>query len=55
MTFHWTDVDAGGELQQTTGNPVNWKAPKLTGSYRVALRVLDAHVRADEDTVTIQV
>ena len=56
LLYHWAIVETGsGRLLQTTGNPVIYEAPKLTGDYHIALSVLDAHSRAAGDTVLIQV
>lgn len=56
LIYHWSLVLTGsGRLLQTTGNPVVYEAPKLSGEYRIALRVLDAHSRTADDTLTILV
>lgn len=56
LLYHWTIVETGsGRLLQPTGNPVVYEAPKLTGDYHVALRVLDAHSRPADDTLLIEV
>lgn len=56
LTYHWYVVETGsGTLNQGSGNPVTWTAGKLAGTYHVALRVLDEHVRVADDTLAIQV
>jgi hypothetical protein len=55
LTYHWTVVEPGGGAVVPTDNPTTYTAPKLSGYYRVALRVLDSHARGADDTVEIQV
>jgi hypothetical protein len=56
ITYHWYVVEPGsGTLLQNTGNPVIWAAGKLSGTFHVALRVLDQRARAADDTLAIEV
>ena len=56
VTYHWYIVEPGsGTLLQSVGNPVIYEAGKLSGTYHVALRVLDQHNRPADDTLEIEV
>jgi hypothetical protein len=56
VTYHWYVVEPGsGTLLQNVGNPVIYEAGKLSGTYHVALRVLDQHSRPADDTLEIEV
>jgi hypothetical protein len=54
LLYTWSVVDAG-DLLQASGNPVQYRAPKLTGVYHVALQVMDAYEKTAHDTVAIEV
>lgn len=56
LTYYWYVVEPGsGMLGQPNGNSVTWTAGKIAGTYRVAVRVLDEHLRAADDTLAIVV
>jgi hypothetical protein len=56
VTYHWYIVEPGsGVLLQNVGSPVIYEAGKLTGTYHVALRVLDQHARPADDTLEVEV
>lgn len=56
LSYRWYTVESGsGTLGQPSDNTVTWTAGKLVGTYRVALRVLDEHLRAADDTLAIVV
>lgn len=53
VSYYWSVASGGGDLDQPNANPVMFTAPKLAGPSRIALRVVDAHAVAADDTVTV--
>jgi len=54
LSFYWHTA-GGGRVNDTRLDTTTYTAPKLSGSYPIALRVLDEHGRAADDTFYIDV